>query len=277
MGSGTANSEDWWSCDSKAVRVKQLRPLSGNVEGSYEVEYRPIVLPTGNQTSEHTLKISTKELGEFKVKLQLTAQPPSSRPILRFEVPLGSVQAETFALDVYNRAKCDFACSISNAAVFNVQKTLTVEAVARWEGEAIKLSVAYDPFELGEKRDLLKITHPDGGSYECELIGSCIPPSPQGPFLIAAGSATVIPFRNCFTSAMTWTFTVDSPCFKLQTASASVGPKAEGVCNVSFEPKSGASSTAKLFITCGSYAPWVYYLKGPEPIGNTKVSEKLMK
>jgi hydrocephalus-inducing protein len=279
MGSGNPGTEDWWSCDSKAVRVKQLSGFSDNAEGSFEVEYRPYVLPKSAGAQESTLRIISKELGEFRVRLQLTAQPAISRPSLRFEVPLGSQQSETFSFSVFNKTKVDYACSVGQVGVFAVQKSLAVDAVTCWEGDIARVGVSFDPSEVGEKRDVLRIMHIDGGNYECDLVAVCVPPVPQGPYIIASGASLAIPFRNCFTVSSTWNFSIDSPNFRLQVPSATVNAKAEGACMVYFDPKvSGASNTAKLFITCGALSPWVYYLKGNESsMATSKSTDKVLK
>ena len=77
-----------------------------------------------------------------------------------------------------------------------------------------------------------------------------------------------IPFRNYFSQPQGWSFAVDSPHFKLASASAQVGAKASGNCQVSFSPEEGAAAsglTAKLFVTCTAkpeVAPFVFYLRG---------------
>ena len=45
-GTVTFPEEDWWKCDDPAVKVKRLSDMMGASEGTYEIEYRPLV-PTG--------------------------------------------------------------------------------------------------------------------------------------------------------------------------------------------------------------------------------------
>merc|ERR1712167_327390 len=103
------------------------------------------------------------------------------------------------------------------------------------------------------------ISSPEGGDYECELVGRCVPPLPLGPYNFVAGTAQAIPFRNCFNETCQWSFVVDSPSFQVSTSTASVASKSEGTCSVTFnqvtENASVATSqsdtvTAKLFIRC---------------------------
>ena len=49
-----AKPDEWWVCESKFVRVVELVPMSGNPEGSFEIEYRPLLLadkPQGTKKS----------------------------------------------------------------------------------------------------------------------------------------------------------------------------------------------------------------------------------
>jgi hypothetical protein len=270
MGS-VGKPSDWWTCDSKVMRVNELSPLSGNHEGTFEVEFRPLT-PTA-QPTEHLVTIVTQELGTFKYKVIAKATPPLLKQTLRFDCPLGGMQAETYLFQAYNTIKTDFQCAISKSDAFTVQKSLPVEAVVGgWGGDEIRLPVNFEPTEIGEFRDTLTVSSVDG-TYECELIGNCIPPVPQGPFQVEQGSGAIeIPFRNCFTSSCSWTCTIDSTAFRITTpVQLTVNAKTEAKCGIVFEPKDdqmevpGGFINAKLFITCSSkpHVPaWVYYVRG---------------
>eukprot|EP01034_Spumella_vulgaris_P022205 gene22205-28319_t len=284
MGS-VGKPADWWQCDCKYVRLNELTPLSGNSEGSFEVEYRPL-MPTA-QPTEHLLTVTTKELGTFKYKLIVKATPPILRQVLRFDVPLGSMQTESFIFHAYNALKCDYTNSVRRPDFFTVQKTLTVDPVAAgWDGDDVRLSVVFEPTEIGEVRDLLTVSSPgEGGEYQCELIGNCVAPMPQGPFNLVQGQggALEIPFRNCFTTTCSWAFSVDSTAFRVVAPTASVNAKTQGVCSVVFEPKeehltvAGGFVNAKLFIQCSTIAntpPWTFYLRGKIDLNAPAVPSK---
>lgn len=269
---GASEGAEWWSCDSKSIRVKELVGLSGNSEGSYEIEYRPLT-PT-KQPMEHLLTIMTKELGTFKYKIVVKATTSSVRQTLHFEVPLGSVQAETFVFKTFNSTQSTFKCSVKQPTLFSVNDSMSCPAVSAWDGDDARQSVRFEPTSIGEVRDVLFITSPEGGDYECELVGRCVPPLPLGPYNFVAGASQAIPFRNCFDETCQWSFVVDSPSFQVSTSTASVAAKSEGSCSVTFnqiaDSASAATSqndtvTSKLFIRCDTkpdIPPWIVYLRG---------------
>ena len=268
MGS-SSKPDEWWTCDSKFVRLKELTSFTpGSTEATFEIEYRPL-LPTKAPT-EHLVTIITKNLGIFKYKVVLTAVQSSSLPSLKFNVPLGSTQTETFVFKAYNTAKCDYACMLKRSDVFSVPKAVTVDAITDWNGSDIKLAITYEPMEVGEVRDVITLTHPDGGEYVCELVATCIAPTPQGPFYVSRGKSVDIPFRNIFASATSFTYSIDSPAFKINSPSATVPPKSQGTCAVTFDPQGDLLHTpggvigAKLFIKCSTKPDlsWIMYLSG---------------
>ena len=262
--------DDWWSCDSPFIRLKELVPLSGNAEGSFEIEYRPLIVT--KQPLEHLLTIMTKQLGTFKYKVIVNASPSVVRQTLKFEASLGSMQAETFVFKTFGKADDNLTCAVTDASVFDVPKTLACPGVSDWGGADSRLSIRFEPTQLGETRDLLTIGSAQTGQYECQLIGVCTPPVPLGPFNFTTGSnALEIPFRNCFNTTCKWNFMVDSVHFTIASASATVNAKTEGACSVTFRPVDNPSTdandcvTGKLFIQCDSkpeVPPWVVYLRG---------------
>jgi hydrocephalus-inducing protein len=264
------SNDDWWTCDSDCVRVKELTPLNGNTEGSFEVEYRPLAVT--EEPQEHLLSITSKDLGTYKYKLRVKATPPPLPQSLRFEVPLGSVQSESFVFKAYNGAKLDYACATKKPDLFGVEKSVTVEGAADWDGQDVRVSVSFEPIDIGVVRDTLTITAPGGVEYICDIVATCTPPMPQGPFELSQGGGNVdIPFRNYFASAETWAFSTDHAAFKAAAATAQVPAKSEGKCAVSFAPEAentgatGSVMSAKLFVTCSSkpgLPPFVFYLKG---------------
>ena len=187
-------------------------------------------------------------------------------------MPLGNVQSESFVFKAYNGAKLDYACSTKKPNLFGVEKSVSVDGSPEWDGQDVRVAVSFEPIDIGVVRDTLTIAAPGGIEYICEIVATCVPPMPQGPFEISQGGGNVdISFRNYFASNETWAFSTDNGAFKVASASASVPAKSEGKCGVSFVPDPdsagavGSVMSAKLFVTCSSkpgLPPFVFYLKG---------------
>ena len=251
------SDDSWWSCDSDCIRVKELTPLNGATEGSFEVEYRPLVVT--DEPKEHLLTITSKDLGTYKYKLSVTATPPPMPQALRFEVPLGSVQSESFVFRAFNSSKAEYACAAKNADLFSVPAKVDVEASSEWDGQDVRVPVAFEPMEIGTVHDTLTVTGANGVEYHCNIIAECVPAMPQGPFeLTQGGGAVDIPFRNFFAAAEGWSFSTDNASFKVGASSAQVQAKSEGKVSVSFAPEGDAGATgsvisAKLFVACSGH------------------------
>ena len=268
MGSAT-KPEEWWTCDTNVIRLTEINPFSGNNEASFEIEYRPLTIT--KQNKDHLLVIMTKDLGHFKYKLNLSATAPTLRPVLRFEVPLGSTQTENFVFRSFNSTSNTFSCSIKHPEFLSITKSLQVDSAKDWDGAEVRFPVSFEPMEIGEVSDTLCVASNEAGEYICDIVASCTPPLPQGPFNFTSGSSLDIPFRNCFDANYKWQFSVDSPYYKLSIPSTTVNAKTKSNCTVVFEPTGDALTTpggfvsAKLFIKCESkpnIPPWVFYLKG---------------
>jgi hydrocephalus-inducing protein len=224
--------------------------------------------------SSRFCSIYSKELGSFKYKLKVTCLPQSNMQSMTFDVPLGSTQTELFRFKVFNTSPVTFNCGVTKPDFFTVAKSLPVEAAKGWDGVDASVSIVFEPTSIGEVRDIITLSSPEGGEYTCELIAKCQAPLPQGPFAFKQGVSVDIPFRNCFTSQTNWSFNVDSPTFRITSSTASVAAKSEGKVSVVFEA-SGAPPgvvSAKLFVRCESkpeLPPWVFYLRGvveaPDP------------
>jgi len=135
-------------------------------------------------------------------------------------------------------------------------------------GEESRIGISFEPTEIGEVQDVLVLQSADGGEYVCDLIAECSAPLPQGPFSFVQGSSTDISFRNCFSMATNWSFSIDSTSFRVASATNIVQAKSQGSVTVVFEPLADAplgTVAAKLFVKCDSkpdMPAWVYYLKG---------------
>ena len=96
---------------------------------------------------------------------------------------------------------------------FHVDKTVAA-APGSTGGTEVALDVTFEPSRLGEQRATLTVTSALGGEYTFPLFGACVPPKPQGPFIIKAGATTPITFRNVFNSTTPFTFQVSGCCLR---------------------------------------------------------------
>ncbi|CAK4295658.1 unnamed protein product [Aphanomyces euteiches] len=248
----------WWHCSSPCIRVRRVAELTGRPEGSFEVEYRPIL--HGEQPIEADLAITCLQLGEYNYKLQLSTSPAGIERILYFHVPLGGCQTQAFRFQTYVTKTCEFKCMVQQPTFFNVHPTVKVEP-SNWDGSECTVQIKFEPEALGEIRDTLVLSSDQGGEYKCTLQGQSIPPLPQGPFSFA--STKEIEFKNVFNSAKEFIFTVDNPAFSVNTKQATIPAKSTKAVVVKVEDASKPVA-GKLLITCPALVdlpPWVYYLE----------------
>lgn len=129
------------------------------------------------------------------------------------------------------------------------------------------MTVTYEPTEIGESRDTLKIVSPQGGEFLCPLRGVCTEPKPQGPILVKAGAATPVPFKNVFAAQKEFRLLLDNPAFSVAKDKEVAAAKKPVPVSVSFKPTAEMTAAkqpvnAKLTIVCGDLPPWVFYLRG---------------
>lgn len=138
-------------------------------------------------------------------------------------------------------------------------------------GTEVSTDITFEPSRLGEQKGILTISSPQGGDFFFPLFGTCVPPKPQGPYIIKAGTTTSITFRNTFTNTTPFTFQVDNPLFHLTKQSENIRARKDHRIGVGFDgTDTGSKSTVmgKLIVTCprsaggNSNVQWVYYLKG---------------
>lgn len=158
-----------------------------------------------------------------------------------------------------------------NGNDFYVDKSITVAA-----NTEASLDVTFEPTRLGDTQGVLVISSNTGGEYSIPLIGHCLPPKPQGPFVIKPGHSLNIPFKNIFSHFAQFKFSIDNPAFTVK-AGDTIKPGKSYNVNVSFDGKqneSGMVRVGKLTVThlpskgktkSQSEVSWVYYLRGAVP------------
>jgi hydrocephalus-inducing protein len=218
-----ASGSSWWQCDNRCVRLRQLGSMTGNQEGNFELEYRPL-LPSPGAVAEHcALSFTVDQLGTYRYTLQLVAIPAAAAPALRFETPLGAAassgaSSELLQLQVYlsnsdTNKVVEFDCAVErHPQYFRISPKVTVSSGA-WEGQSVSLPVLFEPEAAGTVEDILTVSHAVYGTYKCALKGVCTAPVPQGPYKIANGAVREIQFKNVFAAAQEYSFTLDNPAF----------------------------------------------------------------
>ncbi|GMH58813.1 hypothetical protein TrST_g5240 [Triparma strigata] len=259
---------DWWKCDNECVRLTQIGSMAGSKEGTFEIEYRPLVTTVGVEKASLTFQI--EELGDYKFELELLAMPASAQYQLRFECPLGSKQTETFTFKGFNKSGCDFDNTVDKPEFFTVDKSLKAPPSENvWDGQDLRLGVSFEPSSIGEVRDTLRVKSKDYGDYSCTLIGVCTPALPQGPFLLPNGGSKDVEFRNVFGTAMDFSCVTDDPRFTVSAGVVNIPARTSKGVQVKYVKEEGqkGKAKAKLSIRCKDrpdVPAWIFYLTGEE-------------
>lgn len=89
--------------------------------------------------------------------------------------PLGGTQVQTGGKGG-KQASTDFTADASN---------VNAPAADSRDGVEVTINVRFEPSTIEESRALLKVSSPEGGIYQCYLIGSTLSPQPKGPFVVS--------------------------------------------------------------------------------------------
>jgi len=91
---------------------------------------------------------------------------------------------------------------------FSCERSFTAAPASSGSGTEVTLDVTYEPIRLGECRGTLSVTSSIGGEYFFPLQGRCVPPKPQGPYVVRNKATTSIPFKNVFPTTTVFAFQV---------------------------------------------------------------------
>lgn len=247
-----------------------LMPNQLNVPAQSQGQLTFDFLPVKVGESQARIELNSTELGLYIYDLNLKATPSGPEKALYFRTCLGQSQVQVAKFKNFSKAgKADYSCKVDNSD-FHVDKTLAA-APGSTGGTEVSTDITFEPSRLGEQKGILTISSPQGGDFFFPLFGTCVPPKPQGPYIIKAGTTTSITFRNTFTNTTPFTFQVDNPLFHLTKQSENIRARKDHRIGVGFDgTDSGSKSTVmgKLIVTCprsaggNSNVQWVYYLKG---------------
>ncbi|XP_039769505.1 hydrocephalus-inducing protein homolog isoform X2 [Ornithorhynchus anatinus] len=236
-------------------------------EGVLVFEFQP--LKAGETSGRLTLQ--NNELGVYHYELALKAIAAQPEKPVYFRVMLGGSQSTYAKFINYTRQRAEYICKLDSAD-FHTDKLVNA-APGSQGGTEVSLEVIFEPSQLGECRSTLTLTSPTGGEYIIPLIGTALPPKPQGPFQIRMGFSTTISFKNIFHHTTAFSFHVENPAFSIKAPDSLRSKKTSNVL-ISFEGNPSGSKapiTSKLVVSCphasGTEAgiKWIYYLRGITP------------
>lgn len=159
---------------------------------------------------------------------------------------------------------------MDNTSDFSSEKTVNA-APASAGGTETSVDLTFEPSRIGEIRSQLVVSSPVGGDYTFPIFATCIPPKPQGPFVIKVGSTTYITFRNNFPNTTAFTFTVDNPAFHVAKGADNIKGKKDHRMVIGYDGTDSGTKApvmGKLVVSCArsaggsTPAQWIYYLKG---------------
>lgn len=255
----------WWECSNPFIRALVTQPMTGKKEGVIQIEYRPLIAHNASQEAE--IVISNRALGRYRYILELQAIEATTAQVIRFDSMLGLSQHQTLAVRVFNAAPTQYTCQLEDQGSFSIQNMFQSPAVTNWDGAVIEVPVEFEPTALGEHVTRLVVRSKDWGMYRFELVGTCRPPIPQGPFVLSVGGTATIPFKNIFMESQAYRFVTDDPRFVVTPDKQTVAAKASVTATVKYNgAASVVSETAAVanlrIIAEGKNCAWSYYLRG---------------
>ncbi len=251
------SGDSWWKCDHSNIRVLVHQDMTGESEGSFCIEYRPLKM---EKDVDATLVINCKELGEYRYALKLFSAPTSSERSMAFRATLGRSQSQVFRFRHFSKEKSTtYKVSVENDLFFIVPPTVPVGGADSWDGVEAAVEIQFQPQALGDVRDVLVVESDDGSKYTCALTGVCKPPRPQGPFDVAKGKDRSIEFRNVFNETKEFRAVTDSEHF---VVGGSGVIKLDGGKSTNISVKCVGDGKAKLVVSCPDLkgVNWSYYL-----------------
>ena len=248
------------TCNIQEVEIPPALSIPPLSEGCLTFNYTPL---KPGVTSGKLILTST-ELGVYIYDLNLTATEAARERPVHFVTTLGSQQIQSCKFINYAKSKIDYTPKV-NSKEFMVDKS-SIPASA----SEVVVEVTFEPSCLGECQAILTVSSPIGGEYTFPLHGHCLPPKPQGPYTVKAGSVTSIPFKNVFAEKTSFTFHMDNPSFTCKPEEDIRGKKTHSIL-VSLDSPQGDSKSVRmgrLVVSCarsvgtGSNLSWTFYLRG---------------
>jgi hydrocephalus-inducing protein len=248
------------SCTHKLVRFPAQVAVPQGGAAPVEVSYMPLITTEASAT----LSFTCAELGTYSYMLQLAGQKAACDKKLTFNVALGRTEARTVTFRHFAPLPTVYAVKFSGAGAACYSGPPTVATAAAPAGGAdMELAVTFQPNNLGDLFGAVVVmSSPEAGSYECNLVGRCEAPTPQGPIKATGGKSAGVPFMNPFTKDAEFKYCCDNPSFVLKSGEILKGRQQANI-SWTFKEVAGKPKTAKLTVTCPSMTAcqWVFYLE----------------
>jgi hydrocephalus-inducing protein len=251
--------------DATTMRVVPVTDPNGKTEGSFALEYRPLLETAEAVTGQVTL--SSPQLGDFVYGVTMVAKPAAAEQALHFRAALGGEVTQVARIRHMAGAALDYALETSAPEVFTVEKSVKAPAASGWGGDEVEIKVKYEPGAVGVVRGVLTASSAAGGVYKVPLVAECTPPKPAGPFMIGSGASINIPFKNVFADAADFSVSCDNPCFAIGAKVLKLPGKKPNPIAVKYTPMEGHAPAAKVTVTCTSVdglPPWLFYVQGQQ-------------
>jgi len=225
-------------CDLPEVTVPPALHLGAGAAATVPIAWRPLV--KGERSA--TLTVSAPELGATTHSLRLRASDAADMRTLQFRAGLGAAQTQTFRFSNFLRgngtAPIVYKASVRSGPDFEVEvKDVQAPPADGTQGTDVSVDVKFEPSRVGEVRDTLTISHPEGGEYVCDLVGTGSLPGRAGPIVIRSGQTVQVPFKNVLASNAEFVFTCSpATMFTVAKAKETVPPKKGINIGVAFKP-----------------------------------------
>lgn len=252
-------------CDNPDVHVRELADITGQVEGAFEVQYKPL-LPVDSATA--TLVLHSPELGEFQYELHLTALAAGPEPAMRFAAALGSSHVQSYRLRALHAEPATFTARLvgPDAGHFSVPESIAVPAASDSEHD-VPCAITYEPTAVGTSKCTLELSSSAGGKYEVPLTGTATAAKPSGPVLIPPAGVSLT-FRNIFHEPVKYAVAADSRGFLVEPSVLELDGKSAGSIQVlpaeGHDDSTAASRLGKVIVYAQGHddvPPWTTYVR----------------
>ncbi|XP_058802835.1 hydrocephalus-inducing protein homolog [Phymastichus coffea] len=251
-----------------------LRPLAYK---NVRIEYRPLTPRDGTAS----LEIASSSLGSVFHELRLTAKPAPPEPTTRVTARLGGCADFSLTIRNHSTEPAQFSLEAGEAS-FACPSPVHVAA-----SDERVVRINFEPHGLESVSTTIRASSDTAGEFAFPIVGQCVPPQPQGPFLASARAPACIDFKNVFLEPTTFRLAVDNPAFALDAdqltldakqvrarTAGTPGPPPEQAyedAGVTLQSTRIAVRVADceraletgrlLLLTCASSAKWTYYLR----------------